>query len=297
MSQPARKPAVSVVVPCYNDGPFVDRLVATLAAQSFRNFEVIIVDDGSDEATRAKLATLDPSVRVIRQTNQGPGAARNTGFREAKADLVMPLDCDDEIAPEFLAVAVAAMKKSPDAAFVFSHLRLAGETHGTLERSFHPFDMLFSNGIPSCALIRKSVWDAIGGYDEVMRDGYEDWEFFLRIALHGYPAVEIPRPLFTYNMASDGLLLGRSSRAHVRLWRYMRQKHRDAYRLPSLVRLWWRTRDGTGKVSLARALVQLLLASVLPDALYGAMMTALRSHRFMRPAETRAAEHSAAARP
>ena len=74
-------PAVSVVVPCYNGARYIDGLLATLAAQTFRDFEIIIVDDGSNEETRAKLDTLDPSITVIRQRNQGPGAARNTGFR------------------------------------------------------------------------------------------------------------------------------------------------------------------------------------------------------------------------
>ena len=78
-------PAVSVVVPCYNGARFIDQLLATLAAQTFRDFELIIVDDGSNEETRAKLDSLDPWVQVIHQINQGPGAARNTGFRRARA--------------------------------------------------------------------------------------------------------------------------------------------------------------------------------------------------------------------
>src|SRR5690606_4996229 len=124
-----------------------------------------------------------------------------------------------------------------------------------------------------------------GGYDEAMRDGYEDWEFFLRIALAGYDAIEIPRPLFTYNLENDGLLLGRSSQAHVRLWRYMRRKHRDDYRLSAILRRWRDTRDGRGKVSLAKALGALALANVLPDKLYGTLMASIRSRRFLKSAE------------
>src|SRR5690349_20120509 len=90
-------PAVSVVVPCYNGGRFIDGLLATLAAQTFRDFEIIIVDDGSNEETQRKLESLDPSITVIRQRNQGPGAARNTGLRQARGEFVLPLDCDDAL--------------------------------------------------------------------------------------------------------------------------------------------------------------------------------------------------------
>jgi glycosyltransferase involved in cell wall biosynthesis len=78
-------PAVSVVVPCYNGARFIDQLMATLAGQTFRDFETIIVDDGSGEETRQKLASLGQDVKVIHQVNQGPGAAdlpRGDGGRD-----------------------------------------------------------------------------------------------------------------------------------------------------------------------------------------------------------------------
>jgi len=298
MSETDRAPAVSVVVPCYNGGQYVDRVLASLAGQTFHDFEIIIVDDGStDAATVEKLASLPPSVRVIRQENRGLSGARNTGFREARAELVLPLDCDDEIEPSFLATTVNAMMAAPkNVGVVFTHIRLSGAAHGELERHFHPFDLLFANGIPSCALIRKRVWSAIGGYDEAMREGYEDWEFFLRMALRGYDGVEIAEPLFIYNMASGGMLLGQSSPAHVRLWRYMRQKHRDAYRLSSILRRWRNNRSRPGKVSLWKGLLALVLAKVLPDALFGRLVAARRSRRFMRSNDL-GTGGSAAARP
>lgn len=296
-SDPA--PAVSVVVPCYNGGQYIDRVLASVAAQTFHDFEVVIVDDGSTEAsTVAKLGSLPPTVRVIRQENRGLAAARNTGFATAKAEFVLPLDCDDEIDPEFLAATVAGMNAAPaQVGVVFTHILLGGAGHRVIERHFHPFDLLFANGVSSCALIRKSAWARLGGYDEAMREGYEDWEFFLRMALAGYEGVEIPRPLFIYNMEGGGMLLGRSSRAHVRLWRYMRHKHREAYRLGSILRLWRNTRARRGRISLAKGLAALALASVLPDAWYGALVAAIRTRRFAPVGQVERPEGSAAARP
>ena len=108
MSAPNSLPAVSVVVPCYNGGRFIDQLLASLAQQTFRDFELIIVDDGSRDDTRAKLATLDKSITVIRQDNAGPGAARNTGFARARAPIVLALDCDDTLDPTYLEETVVA---------------------------------------------------------------------------------------------------------------------------------------------------------------------------------------------
>ena len=85
--QPQAHPAVSVVVPCYNAGRFLDGLMASLAEQTLRDFEIIIVDDGSsEEETLRKLAELEKVVRVIHQDNRGLSAARNAGFRAARAE-------------------------------------------------------------------------------------------------------------------------------------------------------------------------------------------------------------------
>lgn len=98
---------VSVVIPLYNKAPFVGRALASVAAQTFREFEVIVVDDGStDEGARVVEEFADARVRLIRQPNAGPGAARNRGVEEARAPLLAFLDADDEWLPDFLADSV-----------------------------------------------------------------------------------------------------------------------------------------------------------------------------------------------
>src|SRR5690349_3797996 len=132
MTKPGRSgraqtnPAISIVVPCFNGGRFLDGLMASLARQSFRDFEIIIVDDGSTERnTLDKLAELQGRARVIRQDNRGLSGARNTGIRAALADLVLPLDCDDTFEAPFLSEAAALMQGAPaDVAAVFCHMRL-----------------------------------------------------------------------------------------------------------------------------------------------------------------------------
>lgn len=279
----APRPAVSVVVPCYNGGRFLDGLMESLRRQIFRDFEIVIVDDGSDEDdTKRKLAALEAHARVVHQDNRGLSAARNTGIRAARAELVMSLDCDDTIEPPFLEEAMAAMAAAPaDIAAVFSHKRLVGAGSGLLERHFNRFDLLFTNPMPSGLLLRKSAWEAVGGYDETMRDGYEDWEFYLRLMRMGYRAIVIPKPYLLYRVSSGGMLFSQSSGHHAALWRRIRRKHAAAYRPLAMLRLWWGSRDGTGHVSLAKGFAACLLAAILPDAWFSRLVTGLRRRHLL----------------
>ncbi len=289
------RPAVSIVVPCYNGGRFLDDLFATLSGQTFRDFEVIIVDDGSDEGpTRERLAALPSDVRVIVQENRGLAGARNSGFSAARGELVLPLDCDDTLDPTFLARTTAALAERGDAAFAFTHLRLCEGLSGVLPRHYDPFDQLFLNQLPYGLLMRKSAWAEAGGYDETMRDGYEDWEFNLQLVKTGARGVELPEPLFVYRVSAAGMLLSRSARMHGSLWRRIRTKHADLYRWRALAAA-WRAPHERRKVSAVMAIGLLVCAGLLPDAWFGALFHRLltASHRRRRGQEVRPCPSSA----
>lgn len=273
-------PKVSVVVPCYNGGRFVDDLLACLRAQIFQDFELIIVDDGSTDDTPAKLATLGPDVQVIRQANAGPGAARNTGFRHARADLIFVMDCDDTIEPRYLEETVNALSVAgPDIGFAFTHERKIGHRQQINRCYFKLFDQLFINRVPCCMLVRRTAWQAVGGFDAAMRDGYEDWEFTIALGRAGFKAVVVPEILFNYRTRDDGLMMSRSTYMHGTLWRRIRDKHRDAYRLPALLKLWWITRNEPGRLRLVEALGILTIANFAPNSWFTALTHVARSRR------------------
>src|SRR5260370_26231735 len=227
IEHPVNAPRVSIVVPCHNGGRFLDGLLASLGAQTFRDFETIIVDDGSTEAaTREKLEQLDPAVRVVHQENRYLPGARNRGFLEARAELVLPLDCDDTLEPSYLAETVAILEHAPpEVGFVFTHRRLTDMLAGVLPRHLNRFDQLFLNQLPYCMLIRRSSWQAVGGYDETMRDGTRDWEFNIRLSCSGFRGIELAQPLFVYSVRPDGMLMSRATRMHGTIWRHIRAKH------------------------------------------------------------------------
>jgi glycosyltransferase involved in cell wall biosynthesis len=260
-------PRVSIIVPCHNGGRFLDGLLASLGAQTFRDFETIIVDNGSTEAaTREKLQTLDPAVRVVHQENRYLPGARNRGFLEAKAALVLPLDCDDTLEPTYLAETVPILENAPsDAGFVFTHIRLTDTLAGVLPRHLNRFDQLFLNRLPYCMLIRRSAWQAVGGYDETMRDGTEDWEFNIRLSRSGFRGIELAKPLFVYSVRPDGMLMSRATRMHGTIWRHIRTRHADLYRIGALVQLWRETRTMRSTISAGTAGGLLLSARLLPE--------------------------------
>lgn len=271
-------PRISIVVPCWNAGQFLPGLFESLAEQSFRDFETIVVDDGSTEVeTLEALAALPAGVTLIRQENRGLPGARNTGFRAARGDFVLPLDCDDRLMPEFLAQGVARLDAEPALDFTFSHMQLVGARTGVLKRGFNRFDQLFLNQLPYSLLMRRAAWERVGGYDETMRQGYEDWDFNLRLIMSGSAGGLMPEPLFIYRVAEGGMLLSKSARRHGELWACIRAKHPGAYRPAALLA---RSRsEGLGRVSMPKAAGLLAASALLPAPIFGRLFQAMLSHR------------------
>ena len=112
---------VSVIIPCYNQGHFLDEAVDSILEQTYANIEIIVVNDGStDEDTIRRLNNLDSEkATVVTTANQGLAAARNNGILKSNGEYILPLDADDLIAPDYLEKAVAAIAKDPDAGIVY----------------------------------------------------------------------------------------------------------------------------------------------------------------------------------
>jgi GT2 family glycosyltransferase len=157
-----------------------------------------------------------------------------------------------------------------------------GAAQGIQKRYYNEFDILFKNIVGYSMLIRKSAWLKAGKYDESMRDGYEDWEFNLRLIGTGYLGIEIPKPLFLYTASTQGMLLGHASHRHAATWRRIRHKHRDIYRLPNIARLFWKSRSQRTEISVIRPIAQLLLSKFVPDFWHNEFIRFIRHYRMSR---------------
>ncbi len=213
--EPLESPDVTLVIPCYNQGAFVETALCSVFEQSHHSWEVVIVDDGSDDpATREILDAIDwPRVLVLRQENRGLPAARNTGIRAGRGRFVVPLDADDELEAGFLEQMLAVLEPRPEAAFSHCWARLFGDIDAVwVSRPFNRYQLLFENCVIGCVLLRKDAWEDVGGYDESMLSGNEDWELWIRLIAAGWDQVAVPQPLFRYRKHGISMSVATESR-------------------------------------------------------------------------------------
>ena len=222
---------VSIVVPCYNPTAFVLETIASIAAQTHAAREVIVVNDGSRLPESLEiLEQLRGKVdRFIDQPNRGLPAARNAGFRAASGRLVVPLDCDDLIRPAYLEACLRALESSAPSAFAYTDCRVFG-TRNYVDRlgEYNLYTLLDRNFLTYAALIRKEDWERAGGYDESMRKGYEDWEFWLRLGALGRFGCHVPGALFEYRKHGPSLY-DTALAQHDRIVAYIRGRHPELY--------------------------------------------------------------------
>lgn len=198
------QPVVSIVTPFFNAGSVFLETVRSVEAQTFKNIEWIIVDDKSTDAYSVRLlretAQRLDYVKVIEHVeNRGPGAARNTGYSAARADYIMQLDSDDLLEPTAIEKMLWRLTTVPDAAFVTSFSIGFGARRYHWTHGFSDSERFLSeNPVQPTCLVRKAVHAAVGGYDESIRTGLEDWDFWLKCAAAGYWGVDIAEPLYWY---------------------------------------------------------------------------------------------------
>jgi glycosyltransferase involved in cell wall biosynthesis len=230
-------PLVSVVIPAYNPASFLLEAIASAAAQTYTRTEIILVNDGSDNAeSRAILDQASHRVSAyIEQPNRGLGAARNAGFRAAQGEYIVPLDADDSLDRAYIAECVAALQQS-DAAFAYSDYQVFGKrSYAEKSGEYNLYRLLDRNYLTYAALIRKRDWEAAGGYNEPMK-GYEDWEFWLRLGAQGRFGRYVQKPLFRYRRDGESMYDSALAR-HQELVAYIRGLHPELYAYENRARI------------------------------------------------------------
>lgn len=215
-------PRVSVIIPCYNQGMYLKEAITSIQQQTYRSFEVVVVNDGStDSETLSILEKFSQQgVTVYNTENRGLAAARNYGILHSSGEFILPLDADDRIARDYLELAVGELERDAQVGIVYGLVEFFGERSGIWSQAeFSPSHLLYENMIVASAVFRRVDWEHVGGYRESMRYGWEDWDFWLSLVGCGRRVVKIPKVMFYYRIRSDSMTqtLTKSRKIHILL--------------------------------------------------------------------------------
>lgn len=224
---------VSIIIPCYNDEQYIEQCVNSALNQTYSNIEVIVVDDGSNRKTKTVLKKLEPNITtLITQNNQGQSTARNVGIRYAKGNYILVLDSDDYFEPTFCEKAISIFLSNDSVKIVTCCANLIYED-GT-STVFEPkggtiANFLYANDALGTSMFKKTDWSSSGGYDEEMRLGLEDWEFFIRVLMDGGTAAVLQEPLYNYRLRNDSTT-SKANKVKYDLLKYIYMKHAAVFK-------------------------------------------------------------------
>ena len=217
-------PQVTIVIPAYNSMSYLPQTLESVFQQTYEDFEVIVVNDGSTDETEKYVSSLnDPRLKLINQANQGLSGARNTGITNAQGKYIAFLDADDLWKPSKLAKQVRCLEERSEVGLVYTWTALADQNckpTGRLIVSDAEGDVwlqllteLNFIGCGSTPLIRKNCFETVGLFDlELVVT--EDWDMWLRIAAN-YPFAVIKEPLVLYRASPTSL-----SKSHLLMWKF-----------------------------------------------------------------------------
>ena len=205
---------VSVVIPLFNYGRFIEETLSSVAAQSLRALDVVVVDDASSDDSRerairwlgANRRRFNRALLVANETNSGLSLTRNVGFANAETPFVQALDADDLLLPDCCRSLLDVIK-AKSAAFVYPILRTFGEPRPTYVscRPYHPLFLTSGNYIDELSLVRRSAWAAVGGFRPTPY-GWEDFDLWCRMAERGFFGSWVERELALYRRHESSML-------------------------------------------------------------------------------------------
>ena len=229
---------VSIIVPCYKQAHFLNESLQSVLEQSYPYWECIVVDDGSPDDTKTVAQhwiTKDDRFKYVAKNNGGLSSARNAGIKTSKGELILPLDADDVLHPDYLSKCVPELQNHPETAIVSCYTKFFSNSTNQVIHELKPsgttfHSLCFENNLIATSLYRKSDWEAVGGYDETMKHGFEDWEFWVAITKSGKTYKVVPEFLFFYRKAKQSMLIDTLQYHRISNLEYVLHKHEAAYK-------------------------------------------------------------------
>lgn len=221
-----RETLASVVIPLYNKQKYVGECIESVLAQTYKNFECIVVDDQSTDNSLAVARAYEPSIKVLSISNHGSCGARNAGILNSQGEVILPLDADDWIDPEYLSKTVPRMTEG--IGIVSTDMQRFGLNNDLLPAKIKTaFEALEYNEITCCSLVCREAFLQTGGYSSKV-EGYEDWDLWVAILKRGWKMVVVNEPLFHYRVAENGMNYEGDLKRE-KLISILRGNHRDVH--------------------------------------------------------------------
>lgn len=229
---------ISIIVPCYNQAHFLGEALQSVLNQTYANWECIIVNDGSPDNTKEvgeNWIKKDRRFKYIEKHNGGLSSARNAGIKVSQGEFILPLDADDFIHEKFLEKLVPELENDNSSAIVTCYSKFFVDNKTNIVHELKPSGstyraLMFENNIIATSLYRKSCWELAGGYDETMKNGFEDWEFWISILKRNWNFKVVEEFLFFYRKSKKSMLLDTLQNHRISNMEYVFNKHKEIYK-------------------------------------------------------------------
>jgi glycosyltransferase involved in cell wall biosynthesis len=226
---------VTIIIPCYNNASTIVQTLNSVMQQDYESIEIIIVNDGSSDNTDAVIneymkLNKKYSIVFINQKNGGPSKARNTGADKANSPYLIFLDADDLLLPSFVSKCMVKIESDPDLNIIYTKGNYFGARSGEWNLPVFSIPVFIeANCIPVTALIRKKIFEKVGGFDEKL-NYTEDWELWIKIIKEFGGVFRIDESLFLYRKRSDkSSLTDNSKNIDEKSILYIYSKHYDFF--------------------------------------------------------------------
>ncbi|MCC6370021.1 MAG: glycosyltransferase [Bacteroidia bacterium] len=233
MSQINQTTNISFIVPCYNYGKYLAECLNSIKNQSINNWECIVIDNGSTDNTRevaANFVNQDKRFQYHFTEQKGVSFARNLAVSLSVGQCLLPVDADDRIAPTYAEKAFQIISTKPQVKVVYSDAELfEGSTGKWILPEYSLKAMLTENSIFCSAMYRRSDFEKAGGYNEEMKEGFEDWDFWIRMLKDGGEVFKIPEVLFYYRIRASSRNSSLDYEKQLLLRKRIYQNHKALY--------------------------------------------------------------------
>ena len=227
-------PKVSIIIPCYNQGKYVAEAINSALRQTFKDIEIVCVNDGSTDNSVEIIKSFENKYKnfifLSNEENRGVIYSRNFAIKNCNGTYILPLDADDIIEPTYVEKAVKILDNNPNIGIVYCKAKIFGnyDKYWNL-KPFNKSDILYENCIFCSALFRKSDFIKIGGYNNNMKYGCEDYDLWLSFIEQGLEVFQINEILFSYRQYDETSRTTISLKNKKEIWNNLIKNHINLY--------------------------------------------------------------------